>query len=89
MTDRIDLGSGHSMELREFEGELAGIDWHHPGCRSPDFLPFTGRSWARQFNGSIETWELDQESPLTMSPSILCRACKAHGYIRQSQWVPA
>lgn len=88
MTDRIDLGDGHSMELRHFEGELAGIDWHHPGCPSPDFLSFTGRSWARQFN-KIETWELLQESPLTMSPSILCRACKVHGYIRDGKWVQA
>jgi hypothetical protein len=87
--DAIDLGDGHAMVLREFQGEVAGIDLHHPGCPSPDFIPFTGRSWAREFNGRITSWEVGQDSPLTLSPSILCRACGDHGFIRDGKWVRA
>lgn len=83
---RIDLGDGRWAELREFEGEIAGADVFHPGCGSPDFIPFTGRSWARRFDGRIEAWDLVSESPLTLSPSILCRACGDHGFIRNGKW---
>lgn len=33
---------------------------------------------------TVETWE-----PLTISPSLLCMACGAHGFIRDGRWVPA
>lgn len=33
---------------------------------------------------TVESWE-----PLTLSPSLLCRRCGNHGFIRDGQWVPA
>lgn len=33
---------------------------------------------------TVESWE-----PLTLSPSILCRACGHHGFIQDGRWVPA
>lgn len=34
-------------------------------------------------------WDVLQEEPLTVSPSILCRECGDHGFIRGGQWQPA
>ena len=36
-------------------------------------------------------WETNGEpiESLTLSPSILCRACGNHGWIRDGKWVPA
>jgi hypothetical protein len=34
-------------------------------------------------------WDLIQEEPLTLSPSLLCRRCGDHGFIRESRWVVA
>lgn len=33
---------------------------------------------------TVQSWE-----PLTLSPSILCRRCGDHGFIREGRWVPA
>jgi hypothetical protein len=85
----VDLGHGHAMELRSWKGEVAGLNLHHPGCKSPSFIPFTARSWAREFCGGIISWEVLQDDPLTLSPSLLCRACGDHGYVRDGRWVQA
>lgn len=34
-------------------------------------------------------WQKLQDDPLTILPSILCRTCGLHGWIRDGQWVPA
>jgi hypothetical protein len=39
---------------------------------------YVGRVW------EVVTWE-----PLTLSPSLLCRECGDHGFIREGRWVPA
>lgn len=91
--ERVDIGDEHSMELRHFEGELSGLNYWHPGkdgkpCMG--FITFAGRAWARRFDGQqIEAWDVVQESPLTLSPSLLCRACGDHGFIRDGKWVRA
>lgn len=33
---------------------------------------------------TVEGWE-----PLTLSPSLLCRACGNHGFVQAGRWVPA
>lgn len=32
---------------------------------------------------------VEQEDPLTVSPSILCPDCGLHGFIQHGRWVPA
>jgi hypothetical protein len=32
---------------------------------------------------------IDQEDPLTISPSILCPDCQTHGFVRNGRWVVA
>jgi hypothetical protein len=86
MAGIIDLGDGHAVEVLEFKGETSGADVYHPGCKSPGFIPFTGKAYANEFKGAIETWELQFEDPLTVSPSILCRVCGDHGFIRSGRW---
>lgn len=34
-------------------------------------------------------WQVNQWEPLTLSPSLLCRTCGDHGFIRDGKWVPA
>ena len=35
------------------------------------------------------TWHVVKWDPLTLEPSVLCRACGDHGFIREGRWVPA
>lgn len=34
-------------------------------------------------------WDLVSMDPLTVEPSILCRRCGHHGWIREGRWVSA
>jgi hypothetical protein len=34
-------------------------------------------------------WDVLSMDPLTLSPSLLCRACGNHGFIRDGVWVAA
>jgi hypothetical protein len=85
----IDLGDGHSYRPANGKGDYSGIYLKHPGCKSDELIPFTSGAWAREFSGDITTWELQSEDPLTLSPSILCRACGNHGFIQGGKWVKA
>lgn len=47
-------------------------------------------------DGAIEPYRrdgvkhhLDSEAPLTVSPSLACRTCPSHGWIRDGRWVDA
>lgn len=52
---------------------MGGFAW-----RKPEGLDATWTPW------TLESWE-----PLTVSPSLLCMGCGAHGFIREGKWVPA
>ena len=34
-------------------------------------------------------WRVLAEDPTTIAPSVLCRQCGLHGWIRDGQWMPA
>jgi hypothetical protein len=36
-----------------------------------------------------QIWQVESWEPLTISPSLLCRICGHHGWIREGRWVPA
>lgn len=38
---------------------------------------------------SLSKHTIEQEEPLTISPSILCPRCNLHGFIREGRWVSA
>lgn len=80
----------------EYDGEkrVGGNVTHPPvegKCSGNGWVPFAGRAWARLFLNSpdFQSWAVESEEPLTLSPSILCRACGDHGFIRNGKWVRA
>ena len=34
-------------------------------------------------------WTLESKEPVTVSPSLLCRSCGQHGFIRGGKWIGA
>ena len=91
--DEIDLGDGHRMIFCDYEGQkrVAAHIQHQrrDGAYCVGFIPFKGRAWSNEFNGKIEEWDVVQDDPVTLSPSILCRACGDHGFVRNGKWVRA
>lgn len=93
---RVDIGHGVSVALAYYPtaaempgidpalaGKLAGLDYWH-ACRDgvvrDGFIPL---------DDGVRGWRLDSREPLTISPSLLCRACGHHGWIKAGRWVPA
>lgn len=79
--ERIDLGLGCVAEVHD---EYACLIWRHT---RPD-------NGAACNGGAIpwrgpDCWTSVSREPLTLSPSLLCRACGRHGWIRGGAWVPA
>ena len=91
--DDIDLGDDHRIVFTSFDGEkrVGGTIIHRrpDGSDCSGFVAFTGRAWAKAFNGQIITWEMVKDEPVTLSPSILCRVCGDHGFVREGKWVRA
>lgn len=92
--DEIDLGDGHRMIFTSYKGEKrVGANVAHPPvegkCGGESFVVFEGRAWAQTFEGGIATWKVEADEPITLSPSLLCRACGDHGFVRNGQWVRA
>lgn len=92
MRDPLDLGDDHILNFMSHEGEISGCRIEHKrndGTLCDGFIPFKGRAWDRSFNGKISSWDVINDDPLTLSPSVLCRACGDHGFVRQGKWVRA
>lgn len=77
------------LQVRREGGPPIGLIESHPtadgrGCSGsvtfdvPEAEGLAGPRW------TVESWE-----PLTISPSVLCRGCGHHGFIRDGAWVPA
>lgn len=94
LKDELDLGDGHRIAFAEYDGErrVGGNVMHPPvegKCSGDGWISFEGRAWARSFDGKLPSWKVESEEPLTLSPSILCRACGDHGHIRNGKWEKA
>lgn len=94
MTERIDIGDNHQIKFVEYQGDAhtAANVYHLKPDGSPceGFIPFDGGEWAKAFRENpIEVWQVQSFEPLTCSPSILCRVCGDHGFIRDGRWVTA
>lgn len=81
----IDLGRDCSAELRYLPNEdsPAGIMWGHP-C---DPSNHSQANWI-PVGDTGHRWRLESLDPLTLSPSLLCRICGTHGFIRSGRWEP-
>lgn len=78
---QVDLGECvGSAELRYVDGVLEGLYYEHAcvndAC-SPGWIPFTGHG----------AWKVLCEEPLTVMPSLLCRHCGHHGFIRDGVFI--
>ena len=94
VSERIDIGGGHSICFVEYKGDSrAGLTDYHQrpdgGGLCSGFITFESSAWAKEFTTPIPTWKVESWEPLTLSPSLLCRSCGDHGFIRQGKWVKA
>jgi Family of unknown function (DUF6527) len=80
----VDASHGVLIDTRYVDGALHGIAYQHPciaGGLREAFIPL---------NPPFKTgWDLVSVSPLTITPSLLCRACGHHGFLTEGKWVPA
>jgi len=44
---------------------------------------------SRELDADRPRWTVLGWEPLTLHPSILCLSCQMHGFVRDSQWIPA
>lgn len=64
--------------------EPAGITEWHWTCDHwcAGFVPFKSHN-------PDYGWDVHSLDPLHLEPSLLCRLCGSHGFIRAGVWVPA
>jgi hypothetical protein len=84
-----DLGHGVRVRLVDY-GEHGvekdiDVEYWHP-CSGQRAADGELASWVPCKPGH---WTLVSREPLTLSPSLLCRLCGHHGFIRDGKWVPA
>jgi hypothetical protein len=82
--DAIDIGHDVQIELRRIGGEFYGVGYWHKnqetGAQCSGYAPVKP--------SSDDGWDVVSLEPLTLAPSLLCRACGHHGWIRDGVWVP-
>lgn len=74
----------HAYRFVQFEGERVGITEFH----------YAGDHWCAGFVAfknydPAHGWDVEVMDPLTLSPSLLCRLCGSHGFIKQGKWISA
>lgn len=93
--DRIDLGHGHEASpffSDDCGSEPVGLLIRHPrpdgtgACLAHVYFDLPH---VRAIHPDAARWQVESLEPLTLAPSILCRICADHGYIRNGQWMPA
>lgn len=102
--EEFDLGDGHSFVwLGDREGNVIGLIEHHP--KGPDATPGAkycggyvawvegdaqrGVSPPYTARHQLLTGGPGAEELLTVAPSLACRNCPSHGFIRDGKWVSA
>lgn len=101
----IDLGHGHTLtymgwypdrELNPQDRGLPDVERYAALIEhvAPNGEPCaSAATFAGEVQAQIEpnkpTWTVESWEPLTLSPSLLCRRCGDHGFIRAGKWVTA
>jgi hypothetical protein len=98
MAERLDLGCGYELEeYRNDAGELRGYMVTGPAsphCTRGAGADRCGGLVPTKPFGSRAVWNIDQEQPLTLTPSIQCECSAAgthgqHGWVQNGRWVNA
>lgn len=96
--DLIDLGDGHwalpvTCAAHPEEGTTGYIEGHKrpdDGTDCEGSVMLKGHGHGKRADGSnIPEWERVKDSPLTLTPSVLCTDCGAHGWIKDGKWKDA
>jgi hypothetical protein len=87
------IGHGHitSPLVAQSGGVVIGYHvWHSckDGKMQPGGVFLAIPELPEHLSGHI-TWQLVSREPLHIEPSVLCRACGDHGWIRDGKWVEA
>jgi hypothetical protein len=91
----IDLGDNHTIEFTSYKGDnRSGAIVTHltpEGKLCESSIPFRDHAWALEFKSKLleHSWELVSDNPVTLAPSLACRACGDHGFIRNGKWEKA
>jgi len=99
MSELLDLGSGFTARLVAHDGKRVGLIVEGPcdeRCHSTPppadpqrcsgILYFTGFTDA---GPDDPRWTVEQDEPLTISPSVQCHCGAQHGFIQSGRWVNA
>ena len=94
MTHEIDLGPGHSIAFCTHGPDvIVGAIETHPDARNGEpcsgSIAFNVPEADAAYPPDRPRWTVECWDPLTLSPSIACRACGAHGWVREGKWVEA
>lgn len=85
-----DLGHGVRIRFTTYQGVRHGLIESHDrpdgGGRCSGAITFAGAPTPQP---DRPAWTVESQEPLTLSPSLLCRTCGHHGFIRDGRWVPA
>lgn len=93
MDGALDIGHGVLIVFTTWRThERSGILHEHPTGRGDERhiggitfdLPGIAEAFPDRPLWQVESWD-----PLTISPSLKCRDCGHHGWIRSGEWVPA
>lgn len=89
----VDLGDGRGLWfVRYGDVERWGAQHSHPDVRDParecgGYVTFDGPEQRAADNmANRPRWVVESWEPLTLSPSLLCRTCGDHGFIRGGRW---
>jgi hypothetical protein len=84
---KLDLGYGHSFEVvLDIHDQLIGWLHTHPDARNPTTLCQSFCA-VRPLNGT-PVHQVVSPDPLTLTPSLQCRTCGAHGHVNNGKWEP-
>lgn len=94
MPPNLDFGEGRSLRFTHHGDDIVGaIDSHpclkglcEPTCEGS--ISFAVPEAAAVANDHA-CWNVESWQPLTLSPSLLCRCCGNHGFVREGKWVDA
>lgn len=92
--DPPDIDLGHGVTAKWLSGaghDRAGLLEQHPrpdtGAACYGTVLFDLPGVQEHFGQAV--WQVTSLDPLDISPSVLCRTCGHHGFIRAGRWVPA